>query len=321
MLTSRKITIGISLALLFMIPTIINYTSIAASGLSIQEGQDGITITTNFMTMKIVEDKPHFIWWNGNQSTADEIYNVQITKIEEFFGNDDVLDNQTELDGVTYNLLTTNWATDIVEEANFVTVTLTSIGLANGAELQFIIHAYSEDQPIEGTDKFVEALTEVKFDIIVNNWQFSETAQGLAIKTQTLESQERHRIQIRNGSAAENGNATRSMQFESEEHGNTKVAYFEWATFAEVYDGAILEDTLEVDNVFLFDGAPGPGPGLQSMIEMYLTYPNYGNNLKLVHDPSIGIYPEAFSIPLPILPILGGLIVIATIVIVIKKRK
>ncbi|NHJ48544.1 MAG: hypothetical protein FK733_12235 [Asgard group archaeon] len=317
---NRNIMISMTLLVLFMIPALTNYAS-AAGGLGVSENQNGIFIRTNYLTMRIVEDKPHFIWWYGNQSDSDEMYNVQINKIEEFFGNDITLDNQSELGGVSYNLLTTNWNTDIVEDDHYITVTLTSIGLANGAEIQFIINAYSEDQVIEGTDQTVEAFSEIKFDIIVDNWQFSEAAKGLAIRTLTLESQQRHRMRIREGTGAENGNATRTMQFESEDHGNRKVAYFEWATFANIYDESVLEDTITVGNAFLTEIPDGQGPGIQSMVEMYLTYPNYGDSLKLVHDPSIGVYPDAFAVPLYVLPIIGGLVVTVAIITIIKKRK
>ena len=57
------------------------------------------------------------------------------------------------------------------------------------------------------------------------------------------------------------------------------------------------------------------------MIEMYLTYPNYGDSLELVHDPSIGIYPEAFSVPLYVLPIIGGFIATVAVAMITKKRK
>jgi hypothetical protein len=318
---SKKLMIGMSLMLLFMLPTFTNFASAKTDQISVNEGQISITIATDFMTMKIVEKKPHFIWWNGNQSTADEMYNVQIMKIQEFFGDDDVLDNQTELAGVSYNLLTSDWTIDIVEGDNFVTVTMTLDGLANGAEIQFIVNIYSEDQIIVGTDHIVEALTEVKFDIIINNWLFSEDAAGLTLQTQILESQKKHRVRIRDGTANENGNATQTMQFESDEHGNLKVAYFEWTTFADIYDESVLVDDITVGTTFLYDGSQGIGPGDQSMVQMYLTYPNYGDSLKMVHDPSIGIYPESFSVPLYIWPIIGGLIASVAIAVIIKKRK
>jgi hypothetical protein len=313
--------IGLSLMLLFMLPTITNFASAKTDDISVNEGQINITITTDYMTMKIVEKKPHFIWWNGNQSTADEMYNVQIIKIQEFFGDDDVLDNQTELAGVSYNLLTSDWTIDIVEGDHFVTVTMTLDNLANGVEIQFIVNIYSEDQIIIGTDKIVEALTEVKFDIIVNNWLFNEDAAGLALQTQVLESQKKHRVRIRDGTANENGNATRTMQFESNEYGDLKVAYFEWATFAYIYDESALIDTIDVGNSVLLDGSQGIGPGDQSMIQMYLTYPNYGDSLKMVHDPSIGIYPDSFNVPLYVWPIIGGLIASVAIAVIIKRRK
>ncbi|HUT82512.1 MAG TPA: hypothetical protein VMZ29_15030 [Candidatus Bathyarchaeia archaeon] len=321
MIGNKKSMLSLSFILLFLIPVIISFASAKPDGITCEEGQGGIIIQTNYMTLKIVESKPHFIWWNGNQSIADEMYNVQFTKIQEFSGDDNILDDKMELTGISYNLLTSDWVTEIDEGENYVTVTLTLSGLANGAEIQFVINMYSEDKIIPGTDQIVEALTEVKFDIIINDWKFGPTATGLALQTFILESQQRNRVRIRNSTVSENGNATRTMFFESEEYGSEKVAYYEWANIADIYDGAVKVDTIEVGSAFFFDGSEGMGPGVPGMTTMYLTYPNYGDDLSLVHDPSVGIYPESFSVALYTLPIIGGLLLTTGIVMIIRKRK
>jgi len=321
MKTKVKLMIGISLIALFFLPAFTNYASAKSDKISIKEGQDAITISTDFITLKLVDGKPHFIWWYGNQSTSDEMYNVQFTKIQEYFGADDILDNYGELSGISYNLLTSDWISEIVEDETSVTVTLTLSGLANDAELQFIINVYEVDQPLEGTDQIIDALAEVKFDIVVNDWVFSEGAAGLAIKSQVLESQLRHRVRIRNGTVAENGNTTRTMQFESEEQGNKKVAFYEWATFADVYDGLSKISTIDVGEAYIDESAQGVGPGISGMIHFWLTYPNYGDSYTLKHDPSIGIYPYAFSYPLYLFSIIGGIIATAAVMAIVRKRK
>ncbi len=321
MKTKVKLMIGISLIALFFLPAFTNYASAKSDKISIKEGQDAITISTDFITLKLVDGKPHFIWWYGNQSTSDEMYNVQFTKIQEYFGADDTLDNYGELSGISYNLLTSDWISEIVEDETSVTVTLTLSGLTNDAELQFIINVYEVNQPLEGTDQIIDALAEAKFDIVVNDWVFSEGAAGLAIKSQVLESQQRHRIRIRNGTVAENGNTTRTMQFESDEQGNKKVAFYEWSTFADVYDGVSKISTIEVGEAYIDESAQGVGPGISGMIHFWLTYPNYGDSYTLKHDPSIGIYPNAFSVPLYLFSIIGGIIATAAIVAIVRKRK
>ncbi|NHJ87745.1 MAG: hypothetical protein FK734_19950 [Asgard group archaeon] len=321
MSTNKKLLLSFSLILLVFLPIFTSFASAKADGITYEEEQGAILIQTNYMTLKIVENKPHFIWWNGNQSTADEMYNVQFTKIQEFSGDDDILDDKMELTGISYNLITSEWEAEITEGDNFVRVALTLSGLANGAEIKFIINMYSQNQIIPGTDQVVEALTEVKFDIIINNWAFGPTAAGLALQTFILESQQRHRVRIRNSTSPENGNATRSMIFESEEYGNDIVAYYEWANFADVYDGEIKTDTIDVGTAFFTDGSEGMGPGVPGMTTMYLTYPNYGDDLSLVHDPSIGIYPDSFNVALYTLPLIAGLVITTGIVMILKKRK
>jgi hypothetical protein len=321
MKTKVKLMIGLSLVVLFFLPAFTNYASAKSDKISLKEGLDAITISTDFITLKLVDSKPHFIWWYGNQSTSGEMYNVQFTKIQEYFGADDTLDNYGELSGISYNLVTSEWVSEIVEDDTSVTVTLTLSGLANDAELQFIINIYEVDQPVEGTDQIIDALAEVKFDIVVKDWVFSEGAAGLAVKSQVLESQQRHRVRIRNGTTEENGNRTRTMQFESEEQGNKKVAYYEWVTFADVYDGLSKISTIDVGEAYIDEGAQGVGSGVPGMVHFWLTYPNYGDSYTLKHDPSIGIFPDAFSVPLYMFSIIGGIIATAAIVAIVRKRK
>lgn len=323
MKTTTKIMIGIALIGLFIIPISTQFVAGKNDKIQVKEGAEAIEINTEYITMKIISTKPHFIWWNGNRSTADEMYNVQYTTLQEFFGEDEILDNSSELNGITYNLLTSDWDYSIIEEEDALTVTLTLSGLANDVEIQFIIHIYNEDQFIEETGQTIKALKEVKFDIIVKNWVFNDGAQGLALKTQILESQKRHQVRIRNGTNEELGNRTRRMTFESEDHGNAIVAYYDWATIADVYDGSEKISTIEVGTSYLVEGdKPGVGPGVEDpgMVQQWLTYPKYGDSLTLVHDPSIGVIPENFSIPLYTLPIIGGLIATALILGVKRKR-
>lgn len=321
MKTKIKLMIGISLIALFFLPAFTNYASAESDQISHKEGQDAITISTDFITLKLVDSKPHFIWWYGNQSTSDEMYNVQFTKIQEYFGDDDTLDNYGELSGISYNLVTSEWISEIVEDDTSVTVTLTLSGLANDAELQFIINVYEVDQTVKGTDQIVDALAEVKFDIVVKDWVFHEGAAGLAVKSQVLESQQRNRVRIRNGTAAENGNTTRTMQFESGEYGNKKVAFYEWATFADVYDGVSKISTIAVGEAYIDEVAQGVGPGIPGIVSFWLTYPNYGDSYTLKHDPSIGIFPDAFIVPLYLFSIISGIIATVAIVTIVRKRK
>ncbi|HUU78639.1 MAG TPA: hypothetical protein VMX55_09840 [candidate division Zixibacteria bacterium] len=318
-----KIIISIAIIALIILPLSTQFVSAENDEISVKEGQDAISIVTEFITFKIIDNQPHFIWWNGNRSTSDEIYNVKYTTIQEYFGNDEVIDIPSELHGISYNLLTADWLIDIIEEETEITVTLSLSGLPNKAEIQFVIHIYNNDQPITDTDKTVTGLKEVKFDIIIKNWQFQVGAKGIAINAKILESQQRNRVKIRNGTSEENGNKTRTMQFESEEHGNVVVAYYEWSTFADIYDGEEKVSTIDVGTSYFSDfdhnGQNTPDP---SIINQWLSYPNYGDSLTMIHDPSVGINSDIPTniVPLYTLSIFSGLIATALIISILRKR-
>lgn len=322
----KKLMIGMALIAMFLIPA--SAMMVSAKNDSIGVGNNGgvITVTTEKMTIKIIPNQAHINWWFGNKSDADEMYKVQFVKIREFFGDDNVLDDKSELIGGTfYPLVSEDWLVDIVEGDTELTITL-SLELTNGANMQLIMHVYNEDEPIPGTDQVVDGLTELKFDIVIDNWTFSPNAKGLALQSYVTELQHRHRVEIRNGTLAENGNITRTMQFQSDAY-DTPTAYYEWATTADVYNsGDELIDTIDVGTAY-FDDLPTPpteAPGFaEGIAHLFLTYPNYGDSNTLVHDPSIGINEDAFtqSLPLYIIPIIGGLMAVSVVTIVIAKRK
>lgn len=323
-----KIIIGIAFIAMMLLPISTQFTSAQSDRITVENNPGMITITTEYITFKFAEGRPNFTWWNGNTSTSDEVYNVHYMELTEYFGDDEVLDSLNELTGgLGYNFLTSVWSTDVVEEDEEVTITMTMSGLANGVELQFIVHIYTTDQVIQGTDSIVEGLTEIKFDIVVKNWQFSEGAQGLGIKAQIHESQRQHRVRIRSGSDDENGNKSRIMKFESDEYKNAAVAYYEWTTFADIYDGVAKIANVTVGTTYFNEGIPGSGEGPiggdQEMYNQWLTYPNYGDSLTMVHDPSIGVDPDAVSanISLYILPIIGGILAPVLVVSLVRRKK
>ncbi|NHJ86305.1 MAG: hypothetical protein FK734_12650 [Asgard group archaeon] len=325
MKTLTKIMIGLALITLIVLPATSQLTSAEAGNqINVQGGLDGITISTEYLTMKLVNGKPEFIWWNGNQSTADEMYKVQFVTLSEYKGSDNILDSKTELlNAIDYNLVSSIWNTDIVEEELAVHITMTLSGLKDGAELQFIVHVYATEQPLNGTEEVVKALSEVKFDIIIKNWVFSSEAKGIAINAQVLEAQNRHRVQIRNGTEEENGNYTRAMLFESEENGNSIVAYYKWTTFADIYSGGLKTGSINVGTAYLDDQLLGEGAGSENsgLVQQWLYYGYYGDSVTLVHDPSVGVNPESFSVPLFLYPVISGLVATVVVVVLVRRRK
>ena len=166
----------------------------------------------------------------------------------------------------------------------------------------------------------------MKFDIIVDNWNFSPKVQGYAIQTYLTEVQHHHRVALRNGTLAENGNTTRTMQFVSDEY-NTPVAYCEWTKFANIYnDTDDLINTIEVGTAYFGTLATPPpeAPGFaEGLAHLFLTYPNYGDGNKMIHDPSVGINDESFTkaIPVYVFQIIAGLLTLTASIIIIKRSK
>ena len=94
----KKSLIGISLISLFLLSAGSQLTA-RSEGVTISENLGAITVQTNGLTVKIVPSQGHLMWWHGNQSDADEMYKLQLVKIQEYFGDDDILDDRTELVG------------------------------------------------------------------------------------------------------------------------------------------------------------------------------------------------------------------------------
>lgn len=320
MIKCKNPVISLAIIVVILIPSIAVFVDANPVGISFNEDLNDIIITTNYITIKIAKISPHFIWWVGNQSSSNEMYNVKFISIKEFFGDDDFLDNPLELGGISYDLASSDWSHQITMNEASLTIEFTLTGLANGAEIQFILNIYNENQMIQGTDHLVNALTEMKFDIVINNWEFTENASGLAFLTNVFESQQNHRMNIRDGTLNENGNASQSMQIESEEYHDNKIAFFEWTNFASIYDGLDLVNNISVSKASLLGDIPVTLPIDLDIIPLYLTYPNYGNSLKMVHDPLIGVYPESFSHSFNAISIVSGIIAFVIIGILTSKR-
>ncbi|HUU78520.1 MAG TPA: hypothetical protein VMX55_09240 [candidate division Zixibacteria bacterium] len=322
---NKKILIGIALIGLFLIPLSSQLVIGANEKIGVSESNGAITLVTDEITVKITPEQANIFWWYGNKSNTNEMYKLQLTAIQEFTGDDDVLDSRTELYGIKYNLIRPDWDYDIVEGETEVTITLSLLGLANGANIYLIMHIYNADTEIAGTDEVVDGLSELKFDIIVEDWTFGPLAKGYAIQTYLTEVQHRHRVEVRNGTALENGTLTRTMQFDSEEY-TGPVAYYEWTTFANIYNSTEdLVDTIDVGTAYFDDlaAAPTEAPGFaEGLAHLWLTYPEYLDDHKMVHDPIIGVNEvETVGFSLYLLPIFGGLAVITAVMVVARKRK
>lgn len=322
----KKVIIGITLIGMFLIPAGVQLGSAQDGPIKYSEIADLITIRTDYLNVKIVPDQGHLMWWSGRNNT-DEVYKLQLVKIQEFGGNDTVLDDRYEFLGMPYNLITGEWNYIVDLQEDQLTLTLSILGLPNGADIHLIMHVYTTDVLIEGTLKTVVALEEMKFDIIVDNWDFSEDAKGYAIQTYLTEIRHRNRVRVRNGTVAENGPHLRTMQFASEA-AEDPTAYYGWTTFANIYNSTDdLIDTVDVGTAY-FDDLAAPPPEAEGYEEglghLFLTYPNYGDSYKMVHDPIIGVNDPGVSLWLTVaLPIGLGLLLVGIIsaLVVVRRKK
>jgi len=117
------------------------------------------------------------------------------------------------------------------------------------------------------------------------------------------------------------------MQYTSEAYGEDAVAYFEWAEFASIYNSTDdFVENIEVGTAYFDDliSPPTEAPGFaEGLAHLFLTYPNYGDDKKMVHDPTIGINADVFTsgLSLYLIPVFSGLIAITATILIIRKRK
>ncbi|MHA1910456.1 MAG: hypothetical protein ACTSYA_02060 [Candidatus Kariarchaeaceae archaeon] len=303
----RKLTITFSMGLfLILLGSITAVNTVAVPNYTGERTGDNIWIRTPQITVKIAGDKPNIVFWDSSQNDSTGVYSVWIHSITELFGDDLVLDDRTELAGQYYNLIAVNWSSAIEETETELTVSLISEALTNGAVVKFIFHAYFVTELIEETQiatddtttvvtHEVKALSEVKFDIIVENWDFTPMAQALVLGVRINELQNRHRLRINETTAPADGatlNRTR-IGFGTEE---TESAYFDWVPTYNVYDeDDVLVETNNVTSVMASYGLRndhGANSGERFGIDytnLFFFYENYGDNMTMVHDPTIGV--------------------------------
>lgn len=323
---NKKLIFGMVLIGMFLIPAGVQMTTAQDGPIKYSEIGDLITVRTEYINVKIVPDQGHLMWWSGRNNT-DEMYKLQLVKIQEFGGDDEVLDDRFEFIGMPVNLITGDWNYVIEEQEDQLTLTLSIIGLPNGADMHLVMKIFTKNVQVEDTEYFVKALAEMKIDIIVDNWDFSENAKGYAIQTYLTETRTRNRVRVRNGTVAENGPNLRTMQFATEAADNP-IAFYAWTETAKIYNAEdAYVDTVDVGTAFFDDLASPPEDASgdqEGLAHLFLTYPNYGDSLKMIHDPIIGVtdQPPA-SLWLTVgLPIGTGLLLVGVIVaIVIVKRK
>ncbi len=307
---------------LFVFSSISNAVAMPPAEGSIEKREGSVFIKTPYITVKLNEGKPDIIFWLTDDDPGRRdatMFHIGFYHIAEIFGDDLIVDSRDELlGGKIYNLASPSidWTVTSENFTNEIIATQTSSVLDNGATISFVYHIYLEDIVVtqelddETTVTYAtKGLKEIKFDIIVNNWNFSPQAAGLVFNVKVHENQYRHRVQsgdqvsqpedaIRINNTEE-FMADRTQNYTRDGVGFTDdkdrlIAYFAWAPQADIFD---QEDTyLETVNViataasFGYDMDFGQGMAFgMEYINLLLVYPNYGDGLKLVHDPVLGV--------------------------------
>ncbi|UJG41154.1 MAG: hypothetical protein K9W45_01515 [Candidatus Heimdallarchaeum aukensis] len=350
---NKKLTtyLAITGVLFLVLMSSLPLTSLAYKEDNVNVGKDNgsFIIDTPLLKVKLMDNKPDIMFWIANDTDSNKrnpvpAYHVGFNYVTELFGDDLVVDNRTELGGKSYNLAAIDWTLTTENYTNEIVSTLTSEILSNGATISFIFHVFTEDTTVtrvlndSTTVTYdVKALSEVKFDIVVSNWTFTEGAVGLTFITTIHELAYRHRVRAGNAThtqgETENRNSTETYPSDkrnndperwgvefTDEKGNLQ-SYFAWTPEADVFDAD--DNYLKTVNVTATTAEKGFKEtdhfnkrfGIDYLF-LYLTYPNYGDNLKLVHDPTIGVvestggisWSTTASIVLPL--VIVGLIVI-----------
>ena len=319
MISKTKIIMMAMIGVLF-VSTLSTAVAVPTSDMSAENREGSIFIETPDIRVKMNSGKPDIFFWIGGASETarnTEIFHVSFHYITELFGEDLTIDSRDEFGGKFYNLASDviTWDLDITNTTNEITITQTSSELDNGATLTFIYHVYLEDvtvtQTINDTTYTydVKALQEVKFDIVIEDWTFSEGAVGLALHVKVHENRYRHRVQegdrvnvpedVQYANMTDSANATDRTADPSRDgigfyDGDDLKSYFAWTPEADIFDeNGTYVDTVSVSSTstsFGQDTSYGVGHAFgREFINLFLVYPNYGDNLKLVHDPVIGI--------------------------------
>ncbi len=282
-------------------------------------GLNEITVTTQRMTLKALDYKPDFAWWYENTSITDEKYRLSFTKIQEYFGTDDYLNNSGELGGISYDLLANDWDYEITENPFNVIINLTLSGLANNVIIQFLVHITELEVPIDNTTTSLQPYTEAEITIIIKNWKFTSGAMGLAIKTEVFESMNINSVNIVNYTYIPFDNVE-GLQILSDSRYNSEKAYAYWVGSANYYNDSSLYDSNVIGSSYFNETNDPPG---EDKIHPWFSYPKINDSLTINHVCVFGVYeqsPPSYVLRNAIIPIIGSILIVNVLVIVFRKK-
>ena len=346
----KKITVA-SLLTIFLISALSPAFAVPDSETGVENREGSVFIKTPYITVKLNSGKPDIFIWKTDSTAKPKrqaLFHIGFYHIAELFGDDLIVDNRTELSsGKIYNLIDSSisWTLTVDDTLeNEIRVTQISSQLDNGATISFVYHLYLVETEVTQTlnDTViaykVKELEEVKFDIIVDNWNFTPGAVGLVFNIKVHELQYRHRIRtgeqlnkpeenIKPEGDEPKTNRTQDPKkngIEFRDNRERAYAYFAWTPEADVFDeyGTYIDTITCTASAASYGLDVNFGKGYQfglEFINLLLVYPNYGDGMKLVHDPIVGMY-DTTGLGLSVVALLA-IPILAAAALVIRRKK
>jgi hypothetical protein len=309
------------------------------------EGGTAVRFSTSFVMLVEFEDLNE----DGAYQTDEHLYFAPLSAYEWT-----VTSGSIEEDGVTTEVWMKYTKSGVRTEPN-PSAPLPALDGAGDIQrfsdvtIQIFAHIYLEDYFGEVSDDYgvranysVSGQSEMKMDIEIGNFPFSSENSSVAIQTLQRENEatgpqnlHRHRIETRerfrnvsidsdmnwtteggNESRFERMNGTNVQKLELvDSETNIAQGFYSWVDKAVITWPGGETEAVDVDASYM---------PLGDGVAVYLAYP-YFDDGSILHDPSIGLYPEgapSIETPIDIVLVAGitGVAIIALLVVLVRKK-